>query len=281
MIEIQRHTLSVSTNTKMHFVNARRRVKLTVMNQQQANTGFADFDALYRHEPTHDDALKLTLWDFGHAQPTVKLFVECGAAHGRILDPGTGPGHNAIYYASKGHTVTGIDVAAAGIARARHNAQRAGVDVDFRVADATQLDGLDGAFDTVIDSLFYHVFLDDTETQTRYAQALHRVTRPGARLLMLEMGRHNVNGLQFEGLSPENFTQVLPESGWHIDYLGPTTYQNRISAHTLAAMLASGGTPALAQRMKPLQDLLSHIEPILDDHLVHLPAWAVIATRID
>lgn len=252
------------------------------MNHQRGNcTGFADFDKLYRDKRAQDGSPELTLWDFGEPQPTVQLFVACGAVRGRVLDPGTGPGYNAIYYASQGYTVTGIDVAAAGIDRARHNAARAGVTVDFHVADATKLEGLDNRFDTVVDSLFYHVFLDDEETQMRYAQALHRATRPGARLLMLDMGRHNVNGLQFEGLSADDFTRVLPAAGWRIDYLGTATYQNRLSARTLTAMISVAGTAALAERMKPLQEQLPTVEPLLAHHLVHLPAWVVVATRID
>lgn len=252
------------------------------MTSHQENvSGFANFDQLYQHGHAQDSPPELTLWDFGEPQPTVQLFLGCGAVRGDVLDPGTGPGHNAIYYASQGYAVTGIDVAAAGIDRARANAEKAGVAVDFQVADATRLEGLDNRFDTVIDSLFYHVFLDDEETQTSYAQALHRATRPGARLLMLEMGSHNVNGLQFNGLSADSFRRVLPAAGWRIDYLGTTTYQNRLSARTLTEMITTAGTPALAQRMRPLQRQLRTIDPLLVNDIVHLPAWAVIASRVD
>nr|WP_308494963.1 hypothetical protein [Mycobacterium kansasii] len=68
------------------------------------------------------------------------------------------------------------------------------------VADATRLDGFEGRFDTVVDSAFYHVFLGDEATQTRYTQALHRATRPGARLYMFEFSPHNVNGIQWAGI---------------------------------------------------------------------------------
>jgi SAM-dependent methyltransferase len=245
--------------------------------------GFANFDELYGggDEQWRDGPLAVTPWDIGEPQPVVQQLVACGAVRGEVLDPGTGPGYNAIYYASKGYSVTGIDAAAAGIERAKRNAEQAGVSVDFQVADATKLDGLKNRFDTVIDSLFYHVFLDDEETQTRYAQALHRATRPGARLFMLEMGRHNVNGLQFDGLSADNFKRVLPTAGWRIDYLGTTTYQNRLSAETITEMLHAGGGRDLAERMKPIQEQLVVIEPLLVDHLVHLSAWVVAATRID
>jgi hypothetical protein len=34
----------------------------------------------------------------------VQQLVALGAVKGEVLDPGTGPGHHAIYYASKGST---------------------------------------------------------------------------------------------------------------------------------------------------------------------------------
>ncbi|VBA34820.1 hypothetical protein LAUMK13_00586 [Mycobacterium innocens] len=50
--------------------------------------------------------------------------------------------------------MTGIDGSPSAIERARRNAERAGVTVDFQVADATRLDGFEGRFDTVVDSAF-------------------------------------------------------------------------------------------------------------------------------
>jgi len=200
---------------------------------------------------------------------------------GAVLDPGTGPGHHAIHYASKGYATTGIDSSPAAIDRAKRNAQRAGVTVDFRVADATRLDGLENRFDTVVDSAFYHVFLDDREIQGQYLRALHRATRHGARLFMFEFGRHNVNGVHFEGLPADNFEQVLPSSGWRIDHLGTTTYQANLSLETIANMSRRSGRQDIADRMQPLEGQLHVIAPLLENHRVHMPFWAVAATRLD
>lgn len=142
-----------------------------------------------------------------------------------------GPGHNAIYYAAKRYATTGIDSSPAAIERAKAKAERAGVSVNFEVADATKLEGLENRFDTVIDYAFYHVFFEDEETQQQYLQALRRATKPGARLFMFEFGRHNVNGLVWEGLPADNFERLLPASGWRLDHLGnhhlPGTLQPR------------------------------------------------------
>ncbi|RVW00148.1 class I SAM-dependent methyltransferase [Rhodococcus xishaensis] len=244
-----------------------------------------DFDALYRSGQTTDGGAPLTPWDIGGPQPVVQELVAYGALRGEVLDPGTGPGHNAIYYASKGYSATGIDSSPAAIEQARRNALTAGVTVDFRVADATALEGLENRFDTVVDSAFYHTFEEDEDTQERYARALHRATKPGARLYMFEFGRHNVNGVHFQGLPAENFARVLPASGWRIDYLGTTTYQARFAPDAFAKMSELISNPELleewAERMGPVTEQLRTIGPLLENHLVHAPFWAVHAARID
>ena len=109
---------------------------------------------MYRDERTAHGLPAATPWDIGGPQPVVQQLVSLGAIKGEVLDPGTGPGHHAIHYASKGLSATGIDASPAAIERARQNAQKAGVSVDFRVADATKLEGLDDRFDTVVDCAF-------------------------------------------------------------------------------------------------------------------------------
>jgi SAM-dependent methyltransferase len=235
-----------------------------------------DFEALYG-----ESEQGLVPWDIGGPQPVVQQLVAFGGLRGDVLDPGTGPGYHAIHFASKGYSTTGVDGSQSAIEQARRRAENAGVKVDFQVADATKLEGLEGRFDTVVDSAFYHVFLDDEETQTRYLQALHRATRPQARLFMFEFGRHNVNGVKWEGLPPDNFERVLAAGRWQIDYLGTSTYVARFGPETLVHMQNMGPNPAWEKRLKPLQEQLAVIGPLLDDYRVHMPIWAVAATRID
>ena len=240
----------------------------------------AGFEGLYG-EAEHTDGL--IPWDIGGPQPVVQQLVAYGAIRGEVLDPGTGPGYHAIHYASQGYSATGVDGSATAIERARRNAERVGVQVDFQVADATKLDGFEGRFDTVVDSAFYHVLMDDEAVQTRYAQALHRATKPGAKLFMFEFSPHNVNGLQWNGIPADNFERVLGASGWHLDYLGGTTYLARFGPETFDAMnRILGNTQGDAmQRMQPLKHQLSVLGPLLQDHRVHIPVWSVVATRLD
>lgn len=152
--------------------------------------------------------------------------------------------------------------------------------VDFQVADATRLDGLEDRFDTVVDTAFYHVFTDEPELQKSYVRALHRATKPGARLYMYEFGAHNVNGFKMpRSLSADDFRQVLPDAGWEITYLGTTTYQGNISVEVFEMMAARN--PDMAEDMGPLLERLRVIEPWLVDGRVHMPFWEVHATRVD
>lgn len=235
---------------------------------------------MYRDDRTSHGLPAATPWDIGGPQPVVQQLVALGAVKGEVLDPGTGPGHHAIYYASKGYSATGIDASPSGLERARENARRAGVSVNFQRADATKLDGLQNRFDTVVDCAFYHVFSEDEELQQSYARALHRATKPGARLYMFEFGEHNVNGFRMpRSLSEDDFRQVLPANGWEITYLGPTTYRVNLSTESFETMLARN--PDIADQITPLMERFRVIEPWLEGGRAQAPFWECHATRVD
>jgi SAM-dependent methyltransferase len=238
------------------------------------------FEDMYRDERTSHGLPTATPWDIGGPQPVVQQLVALGAVNGEVLDPGTGPGHHAIYYASKGYSATGIDASPTGLERARENARKAGVSVNFQLADATKLEGLENRFDTVVDCAFYHTFSTDPELQNLYARALHRATKPGARLYMFEFGAHNVNGFKMpRSLSEDDFRHVLPDAGWEITYLGPTTYQVNMSTETFDLMIARN--PDTADQIKPLAERFRTIEPWLTNGRAYAPFWEVHASRVD
>ena len=238
------------------------------------------FEQMYRDERLSNGLPAATPWDIGGPQPVVQQLVALGAIKGEVLDPGTGPGHHAIYYATKGYSATGIDGSATAIERARANAEKAGVSVNFELADATKLDGLENRFDTVIDCAFYHTFSSEPELQKSYAQALHRVTKPGARLYMFEFGKHDVNGFtMLRSLSENDFRDVLPAAGWEITYLGTTTYQVNMSAETIEMMAARN--PDMADQVQDMLARFHAMEPWLVGGRLHAPFWEVHATRVD
>jgi SAM-dependent methyltransferase len=237
---------------------------------QPAPTDPSRFEEMYRDQRVSHGLPAATPWDIGGPQPVVQQLVALGAIKGEVLDPGTGPGHHAIYYASKGYSATGIDASPTGLERARENARRAGV----------SLEGFENRFDTVVDCAFYHTFSTEPELQRSYARALHRATKPGGRLYMFEFGVGNVNGFQMpRSLSENDFRQVFPDAGWEITYLGPTTYLINMSVETLDMMLARN--PDMAEQIKPLVERFRIIEPWLTNGRAHAPFWAMHATRVD
>jgi 2-polyprenyl-3-methyl-5-hydroxy-6-metoxy-1,4-benzoquinol methylase len=66
-------------------------------------------------------------WDIDH--PQAAFVAVADAITGSVLDAGCGTGENALYFAAKGRTVTGIDFIPQAIERAQHKAAERGVKV--------------------------------------------------------------------------------------------------------------------------------------------------------
>jgi 2-polyprenyl-3-methyl-5-hydroxy-6-metoxy-1,4-benzoquinol methylase len=75
---------------------------------------------------------------------------------GRALDLACGEGQNAIWLASLGWNVTGVDYSEVAIAKAKARAERDGVDVEFLCADLVEYEPDTGEFDLVL-VLYLHI----------------------------------------------------------------------------------------------------------------------------
>ncbi len=155
-------------------------------------------------------------WDSGITPPEVIALVESGGiAAGRALDIGCGTGTNSIYLAQHGFTVVGVDFSPKAIATAREKARRAGVAVDFRVADVTRLDFLSEPFDLVLDIGCFHAV--DAEGRARYAQHLARLTRPGSVFMLYAFSPHppdqkpHLIKLRNVGATPDDAQEAFAE----------------------------------------------------------------------
>jgi SAM-dependent methyltransferase len=100
---------------------------------------------------------------------------------GRALDLASGEGQNAIWLASLGWEVTGIDYSEVAIAKARARAEREGVEARFVCADLVSYVPERAAFDLVL-LLYLHIPPDERRTVlARAAEAL----APGGTLLLI------------------------------------------------------------------------------------------------
>jgi cyclopropane fatty-acyl-phospholipid synthase-like methyltransferase len=120
-------------------------------------------------------------WDIGRPQKTFMEVAE--QITGSILDAGCGTGDNALYFASRGHKVTGIDFLEEPIKRAKRKAAERGLTATFLVMDALALNDLPEVFDNAIDCGLFHVFPDDE--RKKYLAGLATVLKPGGRLFLL------------------------------------------------------------------------------------------------
>ncbi|MGJ5748983.1 class I SAM-dependent methyltransferase [Streptomyces puniciscabiei] len=112
-----------------------------------------------------------------------------GAASGdRVLDVGCGTGcltrHMAARVGPDG-AVTGVDPSSPVLDHARTRTRRPGsAPCDYREGVAEALDLPDGSFDTGVTSLMLHHLPD--ELRPTVLREMHRVLRPGGRLLVVE-----------------------------------------------------------------------------------------------
>ena len=117
-------------------------------------------------------------WDIG--RPQQAFLTVADRITGSVLDAGCGTGENALYFASRGHKVTGIDFLAEPIKRAKQKAAERSLTATFLMMDALALKELPEVFDTVIDSGLFHVFGDDD--RRCYVQGLASVLKRDGRL---------------------------------------------------------------------------------------------------
>ena len=182
------------------------------------------FDNAYRDGGT-------PTWDVGRPQGAVVRLARSGLIAGSVLDAGCGTGENALHLAGLGHPVLGVDFAAAAIERAIAKAADRHLPVEFRVADALDLDALGRTFDTVLDVGLFHTF-EDAE-RTRYAASLGAALRPGGRAFLLCWSDRNPfgrgprritrreiratfrDGWLVEAIDPEWLDTLLPEGRVH------------------------------------------------------------------
>ncbi|MBM4067761.1 MAG: class I SAM-dependent methyltransferase [Planctomycetes bacterium] len=171
------------------------------------------FESLYSSQPP---------WDIGRPQ---KAFIDVAdRITGSLLDAGCGTGENALFFASRGLTVTGIDFLAEPISRAKQKAIERGLTATFLVMDALILKNWSERFDCIIDSGLFHVFGDDD--RRRYVDGLATVVKPGGRLFLLCFSDAEPGEQGPRRVSENEIREAFAE-GWTLDRIEPTRFEVR------------------------------------------------------
>jgi cyclopropane fatty-acyl-phospholipid synthase-like methyltransferase len=139
---------------------------------------------------------------------------------GSILDAGCSTGENALFFASRGRKVTGIDFLEGPITRARRKATERGLSASFFVMDALALKDLP----EVIDSGLFHVFSD--EDRRRYIEGLATVLKRGGRLFLLCFSDEEPGTQGPRRVSKKELHDAFAQ-GWAVESVEPSRYEVR------------------------------------------------------
>ena len=101
-----------------------------------------------------------------------------------VLEVAPGPGYYAIELARLGnYNITGLDISETFVALARENAAKAGVRVDFRRGNASDMPFPNDSFDFLVCTAAFKNF-----SQPRRAlEEMHRVLKPGGKALIVDL----------------------------------------------------------------------------------------------
>ena len=175
-------------------------------------------------------------WDIGRPQQEIVRLEKTGQITGTVLDVGCGTGDNALFLASCGHEVVGLDSVERAIEAARRKADERSLSATFIRGEILSLREIGRTFDTVIDSGLFHT-LSDNE-RLLFVRNLHEVLVPGGSYFMLAF-----SDLEPAGYGPRRITkQEIQDSfsdGWRINGIQAAVFESRTRKEGSRAWLSS------------------------------------------
>jgi len=188
----------------------------------------SSFENIYAGQPR---------WEIGRPQKAILDVAD--KITGSVLDSGCGTGENALFLASRGQKVTGIDFLSEPINLAKQKAAERGLTATFLMMDALALKELPEVFDNLIDSGLFHVFSDDD--RQRYVEGLASVLRPGGRLFLLCFSDAEPGEQGPRRVSKKEITDAFAD-GWAVESIEPSRYEVRPDSKDIS--FSDGGPKA-------------------------------------
>jgi len=152
----------------------------------------------------------LTGWDIGHASTPIKAYVDqLSNKELRILIPGAGRGYEAEYLYEEGFSqVHMLDISSQPLLDFQSRVP------EFPKDQLIQANFFDhkGTYDLILEQTFFCSFEPHKETRELYAQQMHKLLRPGGKLVGLWFDHPlDINGKRpFGGSKEEYLSYFLP-----------------------------------------------------------------------
>jgi len=137
-----------------------------------------EIDKIYRDMPPEEIP-----WNIETPPDALVELVQSGKVRPcQAIDLGCGAGNYAIYLASVGFDVTGIDISPLAIKMGKGNAKKRGVICNFAVADVLgDLEEVKESFDFAYDwELLHHIY---PEKRKKYVENVYRILNPSGKYL--------------------------------------------------------------------------------------------------
>jgi SAM-dependent methyltransferase len=173
--------------------------------------------------------LDLPPWDIGKPQPAMVELFRADEIRGSVLDVGCGTGENALFLASAGLEIWGIDRAPRAIRKARKKARERGLHVVFREFDALNLSQLGRTFDTVIDCGLFHTFTD--ADRPIWAESVLSVLNSGGLYFLLCFSDREPDGWGPRRVTQEEIRATF-RNGWEVQKILTASFETRMPDHT-------------------------------------------------